>query len=203
VEGLNEPPSTATTTAAPAEAAQWWYKKQAASSGRAAGTTCALKADWLKRPGKKAIASSLPQKQRIWLEDLGYSKEVDRYRLRCKFCKVDFDSKWDNVQKHEDSRCHADGEKDASEEANVAALAQFNFGVDSCRDQEGAAGSSFLQREPRRSLKARALLPLHPCIRAPGLGARAAFLEGEICLIMHPFSPHTTHACTACTIMIV
>ena len=25
--------------------------------------------------------------------------------LRCKFCKVNFDSKWDNVQKHEDSRC--------------------------------------------------------------------------------------------------
>ena len=81
------------------------YKKQAAASGRAAGTTCALKADWLKRLGKNAIASSLPQKQRIWLENLGNSKEVDHCRLRCKFCKVEFDYNWDNVALQHNPLC--------------------------------------------------------------------------------------------------
>jgi hypothetical protein len=74
------------------------YKQKASASGRAAGTTCTLKPDWLKRPSKKTTSSFSQHKQRIWLESLGFSECLDRNRLRCKFCKIDFDSKWDNVQ---------------------------------------------------------------------------------------------------------
>ena len=64
---------------------------------------------------KREARPGYPASRRLWIEDLGLIPKFGRYRLHCKICKADFDSKLHAITSHEDTAKHEAAEAQAAE----------------------------------------------------------------------------------------
>ena len=84
---------------------------------------------------KREARPGYPASRRLWIEDLGLIPKFGRYRLHCKICKADFDSKLHAITSHEDTAKHEAAEAQAAAAEAKKQRGLFFFGVESLQLQ--------------------------------------------------------------------